>query len=494
MADDFRYAGFPSALIFEKADAKSKVLKQLLWGDWVRITGKDKAGFTPVHARGCNGFMTATSLQSERLLELVFVDIGQGDGCLMITPDDKMFVIDAGAGDNMLRFLRWRFRAFAKRLDFEAALISHSDLDHYGGFQGLLDQPNLFFRNVYTNGLMERKVESDTDILGPRVAHNGAQFITALVPDLASLKAFLSTPSNFTKKMYPTMLKGALDAGKFTNFKSLSVNDGFVPGFGPGQNDVQLELLGPVTEDVGGKPGLRWFGDVGKTKNGHSVVVKVRYKNITIFAGGDLNIGSEGLLLKHHAGAPTLPKTEAERQALVAAARPKLSADFAKACHHGSGDVSPAFMSAVNPLGTIISSGDDEAFSHPRADTLGVLGKASRGERPGIFCTELARSAPERIKHPRVLQAELDALVASLKKKLTAAQEKKVNASIANIKRSLERSVAVFGAINLRTDGKRAVVAQKIERPRGPKFAWDIYKFDRTTAAGELKFISKDDD
>jgi hypothetical protein len=42
----------------------------------------------------------------------VFVDIGQGDGCLMITPDDKLFVIDAGAGDNMLRFLRWRFNRF----------------------------------------------------------------------------------------------------------------------------------------------------------------------------------------------------------------------------------------------------------------------------------------------------------------------------------------------------------------------------------------------
>ena len=50
------------------------------------------------------------------------------------------------------------------------------------------------------------------------------------------------------------------------------------------------------------------------------------------------------------------------------------------------------------------------------------------------------------------------------------------------------------GAINLRTDGKRAVVAQKIERPRDAKTAWDIYKFDRATAAGELTFISKQDD
>jgi beta-lactamase superfamily II metal-dependent hydrolase len=494
VATEIRYAGFPSALIFEKADAKSKVLKQLLWGDWVEITGKDKAGLTPVHARGCNGFMTPASLQTERLLELVFVDIGQGDGCLMITPDDKLFVIDAGAGDNMLRFLRWRFRRFAKRLDFEAAILSHSDLDHYGGFEGLFAEPNLFFRNVYTNGFMERKTASETDLLGPRVTHNGDKFITALVPDLASLTTFLSTPANFSGKKYPTMLKKALDAGKFTDFKMLSVNDGFVPGFAPGANDVELELLGPVPEDAGGTMGLRWFTNPGKTKNGHSIVVRIRYRGITIFAGGDLNVPSEGLLLKHHGGAASLPKNEAERLALVAAARPKLTAHFAKACHHGSGDVSPAFMSAVNPLGTIISSGDAEAFSHPRADTLGVIGKSSRGERPGIFCTELARSAPERIKHPRVLQAELDDLVATLKTKLTPAQEKKVNASIAKLKKSLERSVAVFGAINLRTDGTRAVVAFKIEKPRDTKSQWDIYKFNRATAGGELTFVSKQDD
>lgn len=70
--------------------------------------------------------MAASETQKERLLELIFVDIGQGDGCLLITPDDRIVVIDAGAGDNMLRFLRWRFRGFYKRIDFEAASASGS--------------------------------------------------------------------------------------------------------------------------------------------------------------------------------------------------------------------------------------------------------------------------------------------------------------------------------------------------------------------------------
>ncbi len=193
-------------------------------------------------------------------------------------------MIDAGAGDNMLRFLRWRFRRFAKRLDFEAAILSHSDLDHYGGFEGLFDEPNLFFRNVYTNGFMERKVESDTDILGPRVSHNGAKFITSLVPDLDSLDEFLSTSTNFKGKKYPTMLKGARDAGKFTNFKMLSVKDGFVPGFAPGENEVELELLGPVPEDVDGK--MHALVRRHRQNPGRPLHRRAwRYRGITIFAG-----------------------------------------------------------------------------------------------------------------------------------------------------------------------------------------------------------------
>ena len=121
MATDVRYAGFPSALVFEKATAKSKVLKQLLWGDWVQVTGTTQGGFTPVHARGCDGFMAAASLQNERLLELVFVDIGQGDGCLMITPDAKLFLIDAGSSaiTAVLKFSSresYRFNRLAKML------------------------------------------------------------------------------------------------------------------------------------------------------------------------------------------------------------------------------------------------------------------------------------------------------------------------------------------------------------------------------------------
>jgi beta-lactamase superfamily II metal-dependent hydrolase len=492
MPDEFRYAGYPSALVVDKPEKKgAKPLKQLLWGDWVTVTGPKQEGFFPVKVRGVkNGFVAASELQKERLLELIFVDIGQGDGCLLITPSGKIIVIDAGDGDNMVRFLNWRFRKFFKAIEFEAAILSHSDKDHYGGFQQLFAQNNLTFKNVYTNGLMERVAPKKDGVLGPVSKIGEKSYVTDLVTDLPSLTNFFSNPASFKKKLYPTMLKNALDSGKFQNFRMLSVRDKFVPGFAPEDGDIVMELLGPVPETVNGAPALRWFGDAGKTKNGHSIVVRLIYKDITIFAGGDLNIPSEMLLLAHHAGSSSDPSTEAELDALVAAARPKLTAHFAKACHHGSADFSPAFLSALHPLATVISSGDNESFSHPRADTIGTIGKHSRGDRPTIFSTELARSAPERIKNAKDLRDELDSVEAAIGASPTPAERRKLDASLKKVRDALERSVATYGAINLRTDGRRAVIAQKIEAPREKNSEWDIYRYE-IDPSGQLAFVSK---
>ena len=46
-------------------------------------------GLEKVRIRGKRiGWMETGTLQCERLLEIVFVDNGQGDGCLIVTPDD----------------------------------------------------------------------------------------------------------------------------------------------------------------------------------------------------------------------------------------------------------------------------------------------------------------------------------------------------------------------------------------------------------------------
>ena len=485
-----RYAGFPTALVFGERAASpgkttgTKPVQQLLWGDWLEVKSEGPDGWLEVSARGEDGWMHASTVQADRLLEITFVDIGQGDGCILSTPDDRHVIVDAGQDDNLYRFLKWRFGRFKKSVTFDAAILTHSDQDHYGGLRPFVDDPNVRIRTLYHNGLVERATPVAADVLGPRVVDGGQRYVTEPIETLAQLRALLSNPAQRAGKKYPNLLWDAMESGRVDDVRSLSVRDAHVPGYAPGHaSGVELHVLGPVPDDVGGRPAMKWFGDVGKTKNGHSVVVKAVYKDVTILLGGDLNIPAERHLLAHHTRMDPEPADGDEEERFLRAARGTFECDIAKSCHHGSADFDDRFMRALNPLATIISSGDAEPHSHPRADTLGATGRNSRGRRPLILSTELARSAPERIKHPFQLRRELAAAAAD------ASPEGK--AKLDRLLAGLERSVAIYGAINLRTDGDRVVLAQRIESG-SPAKKWDAYALERD-AGGSLYYQSKHD-
>ena len=156
-----RFSGFPSVLMYEEPNARSTKIQHLLWGDWVDQKNERDGEWVKIHARGCDGWVKEAKLQDEQLLEVNFVDIGQGDGCFIVTPDDKFLLIDAGQQDNMFRFLRWRFglknpKNADMKIRFDAAIMSHPDQDHYGGFEALFDSKHFEFDTLYHNGILER--------------------------------------------------------------------------------------------------------------------------------------------------------------------------------------------------------------------------------------------------------------------------------------------------------------------------------------------------
>lgn len=508
------FAGFPATVVYDKPGEKKpkkgekkpngdekklkkkegpKALEQLLWGDYVGVRGPSKDGWVRVCTRRVKeGWVREKEIQKDRLLEVIFVDIGQGDGSLVVTPDDKHILIDAGEGDNFIRFLRWRYPKFATRRDFEAMVISHPDADHYAGFKGLFKEENLnvFIGTIYHNGIIER-AGAKADSLGPRDASK--KFLTDVVKDKARLQHLLSDATVSKGKAYPTMLKEALDSGRVGDVRMLCEEDKHMPGYGPDQK-VSIEVLGPVIEpDAAGKPRLRWFGsssEIGPTKNGHSVVLRLRYGNVKMLLGGDLNIPSEKLLLEHHTKMPIPPTNEEDRRLVVEAARKVFQADVAKSCHHGSGDFSELFLDAVNPIATVISSGDNEPHAHPRADSLGTIGKFSRGARPLIFGTELSRSANEVIKNPSKVQEDFRKAQRKIDEAKTdeAAKEKALEA-FEKLVKTIQRSIATYGAVNVRTDGRSVVIAYKLETSTRKDKLWDIYKIE---PEGEvLRFKSK---
>lgn len=481
------FCQYPSAFVHDAPSGKKA--KHLIWGDFINKLGPEDGDWVQVRARGENGWMRKADLAEDRLLEVNFVDIGQGDGCFLVTPDDKFLLIDAGEQDNMFRFLRWRFGLRnhpERRINVQAAILTHSDSDHYKGFKHLFGSPNFSFENVYHNGIVER---DSPDTLGPREKINGVSCLTDVIPDRQGLEAILNNPDLVGKKLYPNLLKTAFAQEPVCDIRMLSIRDGFLPGYEEGR-ELSMEVLGPVPENEDGKPLLRWLGDAGKTKNGHSVVLKLRYRDISILLGGDLNIPAEQHLLRHYTGLDPEDRTPENRERIVAEARKVFESDVAKACHHGSADFTDLYLRAVNPIATVISSGDGEPHCHPRPDALGAFGKAGRGERPLLFSTELARSSSESIKDPHELRREIDELFSRREQAdgemQRAAIQKKIDEKLAK----LERSVAVYGMINLRTDGRRILLSQKLEEPRsGTGEEWDIHRLE--PGPHGLEYVSK---
>jgi beta-lactamase superfamily II metal-dependent hydrolase len=452
---------------------KFGILKELLFGDYIRpylngsayetivVQERNKdVTYVKVRSRGTDGYLKEDDFQAKRILEVNFVDVGQGDGCHIVTPDDKHFIIDAGPADNMYRFLKWRFNlATAKSPPPPfTVIVSHSDADHYKGFGKVFDlskgaKQQFTINRIYHNGLVELSGEK-VDTLGTLVTANGQDYLTDLCDTDAQFKkraAAAATPGQFIQTLNKSAApKQALRLG------SNPIYD---------KNGMKMEILGPVAVSLGGKDALPVFADnKGKTKNGHSVVIKLTIGKLRLLLGGDLNTPAEYHLLEAFSGENVAAIREqlkdktlsdAKRKALenklqgaVLKARKTLEVDIAKSCHHGSADFTSEFLQALNPIATIISSGDNEPHVHPRPDTIGTIGKHSRSDRSLIFSTELARSSKEFVD------------ITKLKPGTTK-----------------ERVVVVYGMINVRTDGEKVIVAQKLERKRAGR-NWDIHKLE----------------
>lgn len=478
------FAVYPSVKIFDEMADQDKTswihLKNLLFGDFIRVFKENdnfiekvvkNETYIKVRSRNCTGYILKTKIRPDRILEVNFVDVGQGDGCHVVTPNDQHYIIDAGGSDNMFRFLKWRFNT--KLSQFAPppfnAVISHPDSDHYLGFGHLFAKQvagqQFSFKNIYHSGLVQRE---GADELGAKIAQGNTNFITELVLTDQEMKAHLNALGEGS--LHERTLKKALIQNPKVNFSAAIKEAVSQPAYLLNTAQLKMEILAPLTEQVQGKRTLRYFkaksgnsDNVGRTKNGHSVVIKLVMGNVRILLGGDLNPPAEDFLLQSYAGKDIVAlrkeiqtTIDSNRKAvlqsqldtIIDSVKKYFQVDFAKSCHHGSADFTNEFLQAVNPLATIISSGDDEPHCHPRPDTLGTIGKYSRGERSYIFSTELMRSSKEFIK---IKDLDLD-------------KEK-------------ERIVTVYGMINLRTDGDKVIIAQKLERPRG-KQTWDIHQFE----------------
>ena len=163
---------------------------------------------------------------------------------------------------------------------------------------------------------------------------------------------------------------------------SLAHTDRWLSGYAPAADAASIRVLCPVVEALaGGGKGLRSLGSESVTRNGHSAMLRVDYGQARLLLTSDLSTTSQRLLLACH-GAD------------------EFNAGMARGCHHGSDDIDLPFVRAMAARATVISSGDNEDYAHPRPRIQGASARYGReslapdGELlpPLLYSTELARS------------------------------------------------------------------------------------------------------
>jgi beta-lactamase superfamily II metal-dependent hydrolase len=487
---------------------KDKIFRQVLWGDWLKIDEShpdDEMGdgwlpvlWAPNSKNPQRVFIPEVHTTDTRPLEIIFLDVGQGDGLVLITPEggqeERIIVMDAGEGRNMQAFLNGRFKAY-RGFDFHAAVITHPDMDHYLGFKAIFADHDIGFRTIYHNGLVERPVAGTFKKLGGvfEDAASGVKYINEIAEDTDDIEELFSDSAANKKYVFPGVMHEAIKNPKINKFRMLSTHHGtvennrtYMPGFAPADGrEYNIEVLGPVVEfDSNANPRLRRISSrYGETKNGHSVILRLHYGDFKVLFGGDLNYPAEKFLLKHYTQRTKFPsKKSSDYKEMVKEARDWFGAEVMKVCHHGSEKVTDAFLESVNPACFVISSGDQEGHVHPRPDLLGRLGRFGRGESPVLLSTELQRSTREREDKKLVKQVLKE--VGRLAEKPTDKLEKSLKA---NIYKLAKTNVEVYGAIYLKTDGKRLITAFKIEA-KSDKEKWFYFEY-AIDPSGELKLI-----
>jgi beta-lactamase superfamily II metal-dependent hydrolase len=426
-------------------------------------------------------------IEDSAVLKVDFVDVQQGDGSVIITPKGKTILIDGGDNQLFARYLAGRFNRFTKTSiekprEIDCILVTHGDADHFSGLVKIHESEKvgkegdwrrlvISPQRVYHNGLVKRPSKDENNERIPDEKLLGAtklvgqepkkfRIITGLEEDLLKpgLDKQMNKPFNDWRKALTEYNDRREEKIEFRRLeKGMDDAFDFVTNEEP---DVKFEVLGPLKTTSGGVTGLKFLGNpprgarLGKdvldieengfkgvsashTINGHSVIFKLTYGGFRFLFTGDLNDESgRSLARAHRDGALSL------------------EAEVFKVPHHGSADFSGGFLQAVAPIVSVISSGDENArkeFVHPRATTMGALGKFSRVEEPLIFVTELVAFF-EVVGATSVECHKLDKAGLAVIKDNAAVVIKKNQKSFFAFKRTN------FGLVKIRTDGKRMLV------------------------------------
>ena len=208
-----------------------------------------------------------------KVLRVNFVDVQQGDGSVIESPSGQIILVDGGDNQLFARYLAGRFTdtTLNEPKPIECILVSHGDADHFVGLPEILKsetnknpRKRLFMQpnRIYHNGIVKRpskrngKSLPEKELLGPTKKVGDDLFLVGLVDNLLAVPdAEMNVPFKTWKKTLAKYHKRAP-----LEFKRLQFGDDDAFDF-LADKGIRIEVLGPVTIDISGKPALKFLGE-----------------------------------------------------------------------------------------------------------------------------------------------------------------------------------------------------------------------------------------
>lgn len=268
--------------------------------------------FTLLLILSCYPFLFAGQLGE---LKVAFLDVGQGDSILILSPSGKPLLIDGGNAGQEETIFKW-LKKFGINDRIEIVILTHPVEDSVGGLIKVIDKYDV--GNIFDPGM------SFSTYLYER-------FLELIMTKQDELGASDAMESKLADVLAQKM-----------HYEFYNPHAGDILSWDP---DVELVVLSPN----------RLFHNTSSDANNNSLVIKLVYNNISfLFTGGI--------------------ETEAEKY--LAGQGSKINATFLKVPHHGAGtSCNPFFLNMVKPKESIIMVGANNKYGYPSSQTLERLQK-----------------------------------------------------------------------------------------------------------------------
>lgn len=256
------------------------------------------------------------------LLDIHFIDVGQGDCIYIEFPDGKNMLIDAGDRDTSVAEAVIAYLDGQDVTAIDYLMLTHTDSDHVGSLDNVIYTYEV--KTIYMPDLIasyDSETTADEGMDGTISTYTYKQFV-----DAAEAETYTEGSST-------------LDTQIIYNVGTLSITG----------NGYSMTMYCPDAE---------YYDDISNNssaadKNNMSPVCVLTYAGRVIVFTGDAD-------------------EEAEQRYVDMS--PTVNADVLKVAHHGGADSSNAFfLTDVDPEYAIISCGEGNSYDHPRQAALDRL-------------------------------------------------------------------------------------------------------------------------